>query len=453
MPQIKLTYGIPRNITIASLPLSDWTIVNANTISVNGDTVTQLGIGGWYESMYISFTVPETKKYEISYDYNITTAQVGDHGTHGFGLWLTTNDPNVSGSTQESFYNNADNRHGNIIGSNSEVLNGKSGTEKFSILLNANTTYYLWYPGAALADGVTQTLSFTNIMISDVTYDFNNTLILPNQQDHIEYDIPSGTYTDILFQSTGVGEHTGTLAHSIYDYDMIKIYPRSVSSECGIQTMYCPKDIYSAGISHVHTLFGGGNMYESDSTLRWLNGTGFSSYATNASYAGMRQVTNSVSGVTTKFERHSTYSDDNARIHMIVGTKYYGTRDLLFSADSVKTLPQTINISQPFTAYDRLQFKIEPIYESPDPLNDREIAGYWTEYFGYITTAACKLNFLGGNGGACYLYSFFGGWDNEQTLKINGAKPLVWAVNANNAVGVSPNYSANYYVSEVWGVK
>lgn len=265
--------------------------------------------------------------------------------------------------------------------------------------------------------------------------------------------VPSGTYTDILFKSTGAGEHTGTLAHSIYDYDMIKIYPRSVTSECGIGTMYCPKDIYSAGICHVHTLFGGGNMYESDTTLRWLNGTGFSSYATNASYAGMRQVTNSVSGATTKFERNSTYSNDNARIHMIIGTKYYGNRDLLYSAEGASSLPQTVTLSQPFTAYDRLQLKMKYRYESEDPYNDREVAGYWTEYYGYITTAACKLNFMGGNGGACYLYSFFGGWNDAQTLKINAGKPLVWSVANNNAVGVSPNYSGNYYLAEIWGVK
>lgn len=272
----------------------------------------------------------------------------------------------------------------------------------------------------------------------------------------VGYKQNSGTYTDILFKSNstdGVGVHEGTLTHSIYDYDMIKVYPRSVSSECGVATMYCPKDIYSAGISHIHTLFGGGNLYESDTTLKWINGTAFSSYATNASYAGMRQVTNSVSGVTAKFERHSTYSDDNARIHKIVGTKYYGNRDLLFSASQTTSFPQTINISKPFTDYDRLQIKISPNYESTDPSIDREYAGYWTEYYGYIPSAACKLNFIGGNGGAVYYYSFFGGWDNAQTLKINAGKPLVWSVTNNNAVGVSPNYSANYYVSEIWGVK
>jgi len=283
------------------------------------------------------------------------------------------------------------------------------------------------------------------------------TLTYPGWGGFVGYDHPSGTYTDILFKSNstdGVGVHEGTLTHSIYDYDMIKVYPRSVSSECGVATMYCPKDIYSAGISHIHTLFGGGNLYESDTTLRWLNGTGFSSYATNASYAGMRQVTNSVSGVTTKFERNSTYSNDNARIHMIVGTKYYGTRDLLFSAyDSNLKFPQTINLSHPFTAYDRLQIKVRYRWDSTDPSNDREYAGYWTEYYGYIPSAACKLNFIGGNGRAVYYYSFFGGWDNAQTLKINAGKPLVWSVTNNNAVGVSPNYSANYYVSEIWGVK
>jgi len=266
----------------------------------------------------------------------------------------------------------------------------------------------------------------------------------------------TGTFTDVLFQSNGDGVHSGNLAHSIYDYDMIKIYPRSVSSECGIGTMYCPKDIYSAGRNHVATVFGAGNCYVSDSYIKWLDGgNAFSANGINeGTYAGIRQVTNSVSGVTAKFERHSTYSNDNARIHMIVGTKYYGTRDLLFSSnDSNITLPQTINLAQPFTAYDRLQVKVKYRFDSSEPPDHMEIAGFWTEVHGNVTTAACKLNFIAGNGGNCFWYSFFGGWDNAQTLKINGAKPLVWSVANNNAATQTPNYSANYYVSEVWGLK
>lgn len=452
MSQIKLTYGIPRNITIASLPLSDWTIVNTNTISVNGDTITQLGIAGWYESMYVSFTVPETKKYEISYDYNITTAQVGNHGIYGFGLWLTSNDPNVSDEAQRLFYANTDNRHGNLIGSINENLSGKSGTEKFSITLNANTTYYLWYPGAALEDGVTQTLSFTNIKISDVNYDFNNTLILPNQTDHLEYNIPSGTYVDILYQNTeGIGAHEGTLSGNIYDYDMIKIYQRSIgaSGECCMGTEYCPKDIpLTGGRPFLYSQFGAGNFYLNASTITFNNGTAFTSTGFNT-YPCMNQATTATAGSTATFGRNNTYAQDNSCVHMIIGEKYYDNRDLLFSASTTASLPQTINLNNPYSAYDRLQIKIATNAEQ-DPTHP-EYVGYWTEHHS-IQNGSVKITLEAGTY-AFYYYQFVGGWDDATTLKMNVAKALTWSTINTGAVGVNTAYTGLFYVSEIWGIK
>ena len=198
MPAYKLTFGEPQAIVVDNLPLSNWTIVNTNTLSINGDTITQLGVGGWYESMFVSFTVPETGSYKISYDYNITNAKVGNHGTYGFGLWLTTNNPNVTGDSQYNFYMNTDNHTGGNIGSQGEDISGKSGNISFTTTLNAGTTYYLWYPGAALDDGTTYTLSFTNLCVynNPIQYIYNNILSYPGWDGYLKYE--KGSSTNIL---------------------------------------------------------------------------------------------------------------------------------------------------------------------------------------------------------------------------------------------------------------
>jgi hypothetical protein len=165
-------------IIVNALPLTSWTIVNTNTLTVQNNTITQLGVGGWYESMYKSFTVPTTGSYLIEYDYIITKAKVGSHGTYGFGLWLTTNNPNVSGADQSSFYSNSANRTGSNIGTQNETLDGKSGHVSYSVSLTAGTTYYLWYPGAALDDGTTYTLSFMNINVYNNPMQYSNYKLL-----------------------------------------------------------------------------------------------------------------------------------------------------------------------------------------------------------------------------------------------------------------------------------
>lgn len=268
--------------------------------------------------------------------------------------------------------------------------------------------------------------------------------------------VPSGTYVDILYKSSaadGAGEHSGTLTHSIYDYDMIKIWPRSVSSEAGIQTMYCPKDIPSTCKFHIWTHFGGGNFYMTDTIMTMTNGSAFVSTGVNGgTYAGMRQVTTSTAGSTAKFERHSTYSNDNARIHLIIGENYHNNRDLLFSASTTAKMPQTINLSNSVTAYDRLQIKLSNNLSKD--VTAFENAGYWTEHHNWETDKPCRINFAAGEGGSFYLYEFVGGFDTAgTTLTMNLGKPLVWSVTSNNAVTQTPNSSGYYYVSEVWGVK
>ena len=192
-------------IIVDRLPLSNWTIVDTGQLSINGNTITQNGVGGWCESMYISFTVPETGSYEISYDYDIANAVVGGHGTYGFGLWLTTNNPHVTGDAQYNFYANSNNRNGPIIGNTNQNISGMKGHKSYKTTLNAGTTYYLWYPGAALNDGTTFTLSFSNINVFNdpVQYDYvvPNILTYPSWNGNIDYE-KSNYYLD-LFQTVG----------------------------------------------------------------------------------------------------------------------------------------------------------------------------------------------------------------------------------------------------------
>lgn len=150
------------------LDLNSWTIVNTDTITIKGGRVVHLGLGGWKENAYKSFTVPESGTYRVSYDYKILNARCGNHGTYGFGLWFTQNSPNVTGDPQYNFYANSSNRTGTVILARSESASNKSGHVSYDVTCNAGTTYYLWYPGGALDDGTTFNLDFINIKVQKV---------------------------------------------------------------------------------------------------------------------------------------------------------------------------------------------------------------------------------------------------------------------------------------------
>jgi hypothetical protein len=288
----KLTFGMPDPIVIDSLPLSMWTIVNTNTLSINSDTITQLGIGGWYESMFVSFTVPESGSYKISYDYNITNAKVGNHGTYGFGLWLTTNNPNVSGDAQSSFYSNVANRTGSIIGGQNENISGKHGTASFNANLIAGTTYYLWYPGAALDDGTTYTLTFTNIRIynNPIKYNYNNLLVFNNWEGYVAYNVgPRIIYTTLWETDTPFKNmYSITLNDSLDNYDEFIVYGSAVRStlNLGVQNRY---PVNHNGVNQCGSYYAG--MWENtdkyileNGTDMWLEGT--SGYISSSHFIG-----------------------------------------------------------------------------------------------------------------------------------------------------------------------
>ena len=278
MAEYKLTFGIPDPIVVDSLPLSNWTIVNTNTLSVNGDTVTQLGIGGWYESMFVSFIVSESGSYKISYDYNITTAKIGSHGTYGFGLWLTTNNPNVSGVDQSNFYSNESNRTGSLIGVQNEDISGKHGTVNFNVNLNAGTTYYLWYPGAALDDGTTYTLNFTNIRVynNPIKYNYDNLLVFNGWNGYISYDADEYVSISLISNATATayceatykGETTAWTSNGTVSKD-IPVGATVVFSSV-VPKYYRVQNMTNTDISSFTTARGTG----SDTNQRIISGSG-----------------------------------------------------------------------------------------------------------------------------------------------------------------------------------
>lgn len=294
-------------------------------------------------------------------------------------------------------------------------------------------------------------------MVDTYKLQFNgNTITYPGWNGYCDYTL-TGTFTDVLYQSTVVGGvSAGTLSGSIYDYDMITIYPRNIGAagEMNFGTKFCPKDITNVGRSHYHCVNGGGNMYMTDAIISWDNGSAFTSSPVSTSHPGMRLTGSmSVSGTTAKYVRFSDYATTYAGINKIVGTKYFGTRDLLYSASNTAKLPQTISLTQPFTAYDRLQVKVSNNQSYSMADNNYERAGYWSEYYGVRETGTFHTDFVAGGGGACYLYAFIGGWNNSKSLTVNNGKPLVWSVTSTAAVTQTPNNSGYYYVSEIWGVK
>ena len=176
--QFSLKFNASEKVTIASLPLSQWTVVTPNTVQINGDVITNTGAGGWVESAYIAFTVPTTGSYTVSYDYDFANGYIGNWASYGFGLFISPNSPPPQDSW--TYYENSSNRVGYVLANPSTsiagwkgtvtfttTLNvaGWKGTVTFTTTLNAGTTYYLWYPGGALNDGVTYTLTFKNIAI------------------------------------------------------------------------------------------------------------------------------------------------------------------------------------------------------------------------------------------------------------------------------------------------
>lgn len=150
-------------IEVANLPLSQWTVVTPSTVQISGNSIINTGSGGWVETAYVSFTVPSTGSYTVSYDYDFANGYVGNWASYGFGLFISPN----SAPPQDSwtYYENSANRVGYVIANPSTSIEGWKGTVTFTTTLNAGTTYYLWFPGGALNDGVTYTLTFKNIAI------------------------------------------------------------------------------------------------------------------------------------------------------------------------------------------------------------------------------------------------------------------------------------------------
>lgn len=260
-----------------------------------------------------------------------------------------------------------------------------------------------------------------------------------------------GTFVDVLFKAINVtaAPKSGVLSKSIYDYDMIKIFP-CVNSQ-GEQywgTEYAPKDlVINHTTPHIFKTQGGGNIYLQDLKIKFPTETTFN-YQNVGSYYTISSTMGDIGSTAVFNKAPSNWSTADQGISMIIGINYYGTRDLLYSGTSMTSVYPLINSIE---NYDRLQIKISnPNANSANSIY--EYAGYWGEYKCNVGKN-CRMSYVGGEGGNCYLYQRCGTFTTTTSLSAGFMKPLVWNVTTNSGPGVSPNYSANYTVTEIWGVK
>lgn len=270
----------------------------------------------------------------------------------------------------------------------------------------------------------------------------------------INNNIPSGTYVDILYkQPNDTNVKSGTLSGNIYDYDMITVFNKHDSTEIAHGTKYSPKDIpLTNGRHHMWCLAGQGNVYFTDQIISFNNGTAFSTYPITNS-ASIRGANNTITGTTSTWGHYNTYVNSHCGIGMIIGTKYYKSRELIYSANN-DTRTNNIELSKPYSAFERLQFKVKNQWSETNPASSIENVGWWTEVYALPdANTGFKLDFIAGEGGACYMYEDSCKFTDYTHITSYGLKPMVWSVTTTAAVGVSPNNSGNYYISEIWGLK
>lgn len=275
-----------------------------------------------------------------------------------------------------------------------------------------------------------------------------------------------GTYTDILWSAAdhGAGRLGGTLSKSIYDYDMIKVFPMHDSNnELSIASMYCPNNfrygLSSDAMSHIFSIAGQGNIYFVDQILKWTNsGTKFSAYPINANSASCRGTNNTVSGTTAKnWAAFNNYNKGHCGIGMIMGVNYYGNRELLYSASDADLLAlgsgnQVVNLSKPYSAFEKVQIRMGRTVSTVS--NWEKSREYWTELYNFPDNMrGYRPRFLLGGGGACYngerSYKFI----TPTQLSGGPAKSFIWYINSTAApIATTANAYGNA-IQEVWGIK
>ena len=163
------------------LSLSNWTVYNTANVGITGDKISSLGASYWNELAYCPFQVNKTGQYNISFDYEIIKATCGDWASGGFGIFFTPNDVTERMDTwgQQTFYMNEENRVGQVLVPTNSTVENVSGNVSFNVNLEPNHTYYMYYPGGALYDGVRYTFFLRNFKaIKDaepntICYDYN----------------------------------------------------------------------------------------------------------------------------------------------------------------------------------------------------------------------------------------------------------------------------------------
>ena len=284
----------------------------------------------------------------------------------------------------------------------------------------------------------------------------DNTVTYPGWNGYVEYEHPSGTYTDILFSANmdniDNSRYSGSLIKNISNYDLVTVFPGHGAIEGAIGSKFSPKDLSANAKTHLFTLAGQGGFYLVDQIMEWNSGDSFNVHPINNSISATCQFYGaSISGTTSKNWRpYPNYTSGHCGISKIVGTKYYGNRDLLYSADPYDKVT-LCNLSKPITDYDKLQVHIALTYAG---ISQYEGGGWWTEVYnnpnkltGFRTTG-----FIGGGGGA-YLEQLPCKVLNSTSISSCSADVYSFRWYLNSTATPTRTGTHSLAIQEIWGVK
>jgi len=142
-----------------------WPSMSDGCFTVNGNTVTCYGVGGWNEVLYKTLTVEESGDYTLELDWTSSTGLTfwsGASYQRKFGLWFDTSlNVNYDGGYQGAMAQG-------ILMQDYNDTSVITKSQTATISLTAGTTYYVWLSYSVLDDNRNQTIEFTKCKLTKV---------------------------------------------------------------------------------------------------------------------------------------------------------------------------------------------------------------------------------------------------------------------------------------------
>lgn len=200
-----------------------------------------------------------------------------------------------------------------------------------------------------------------------LSYGDNSVLTYSGWNGYCDYTLPTGTYYEQLYFASNANVSAGTLAHSINDYDVIRValspgYSASNKAVGPNVYKYYPVEYFSNSSNSAHMrLFGpdnstavssGSNIIWADTYLNFPTETTFVQNRNNA-YSRVQSTWGTTALMATA--NTAIYSNYYKSVMEIDGIVYNGNRELLWSGN---TGTSAFTLSKPITAFDKVQLQV-----------------------------------------------------------------------------------------------